>query len=49
MNPELLFELQNLIIQKCFWQERIINDIETEELVQAMDSIILMTESVDRH
>lgn len=45
MNPELLFELQNIIGARCYWQEWIINDIETEELVQAMDSIIMMTET----
>ena len=49
MNSAKLFELQNLIIARCFWQDYILNggpntDNETKDLVDMMDDIIDMTE-----
>ena len=44
MNPDLLFELQNLIQARCYWQDFIINNVETQNLINHMDSIIILTE-----
>ena len=44
VNPELLFELQNSIMSRCYWQTLIINDPETKRLVNVMESIITMSD-----